>query len=52
MVMPPSCRQATYPYEALKKEVTGISLVGLLIRPDGTVARPILVSYRLSLLLG
>ena len=40
----PVCHKPTYPPEALQREEAGISLIAFLVRPDGTVARSVVLS--------
>jgi len=42
--LPASCKAPEYPLNAVKNSASGISRVGFLIRPDGTVARWILLN--------
>jgi len=40
---PAACKQPDYPRNALKQGQEGISRLGFLVRPDGTVARSIVL---------
>ena len=40
----PVCHKPKYPPEALQREEAGISLIAFLVRPDGTVARSVVLA--------
>lgn len=42
--LPPNCAKPAYPRESLKQLEEGISVLGLLIRTDGTVGEPVVFS--------
>ena len=42
--LPASCKPPEYPLNAVKRAETGISKLGFLLRPDGTVARSVVVN--------